>query len=325
LNIFEIVFILRIAGLTTRPTHELSGSKNMLKIYAEQGRYSVFKIADVIANAHKRGYSLSLIRLGDGEGRLLGYPDFITKSELDKSLSIWFGRTNFDSISLIKLSSLLRNSVRKADIIGVPRAKQQVMSEYKSVIFSIRMFNLIDDNHILTDAAIHRYMQVSLLYRKILFGIDFCGLITCRDISDRIKNIFKIKNITEYLIPSEYMYLGNIDNDHFPERFESLKKQIKVPYPGAIFLVGAGALGKIYCHWIKEAGGIAIDIGSIFDIWAGIKSRPRFCYGLDDYESIPMISIKESMSRYNSFCDEFNLDCIRMVEKDFYEAENVSF
>ena len=39
-------------------------------------------------------------------------------------------------------------------------------------------------------------------------------------------------------------------------------------------LVGAGVFGKIYCHAAKSAGAVSLDIGSAFDILAGIQSRP---------------------------------------------------
>jgi hypothetical protein len=43
---------------------------------------------------------------------------------------------------------------------------------------------------------------------------------------------------------------------------------------GKVFLVGAGGLGKIYCMLIKEHGGLAYDIGALFDGWAGLYTRP---------------------------------------------------
>ena len=39
-------------------------------------------------------------------------------------------------------------------------------------------------------------------------------------------------------------------------------------------LVGAGALGKAYCEAVRQQGGVAVDIGSGFDGWAGVMSRP---------------------------------------------------
>jgi hypothetical protein len=56
---------------------------------------------------------------------------------------------------------------------------------------------------------------------------------------------------------------------HYPNRFLELLDEINVPFEGAVFLVGAGYLGKPYCQRIKNLGGIALDIGSIYDSWIG--------------------------------------------------------
>ena len=49
--------------------------------------------------------------------------------------------------------------------------------------------------------------------------------------------------------------------------------ELEVPYRGAVFLVAGGLLGKIYCHRIRELGGIALDIGALADAWVGINTR----------------------------------------------------
>ena len=42
---------------------------------------------------------------------------------------------------------------------------------------------------------------------------------------------------------------------------------------GKICLVGAGIVGKKYVALFKERGGIALDIGAVFDMWAGKLTR----------------------------------------------------
>ncbi len=43
---------------------------------------------------------------------------------------------------------------------------------------------------------------------------------------------------------------------------------------GCFCLVGAGFWAEIYCTWIKQRGGVAIDIGSGFDLLDGTAPRP---------------------------------------------------
>jgi hypothetical protein len=48
--------------------------------------------------------------------------------------------------------------------------------------------------------------------------------------------------------------------------------------PGILHLVGAGPWAEIYCDWIKGEGGVAVDIGSGFDLLAGLETRPIHRY-----------------------------------------------
>jgi GT-D fold-like domain len=52
---------------------------------------------------------------------------------------------------------------------------------------------------------------------------------------------------------------------HFPRILESLHD-----LSGVLVLVGGGIFGKIYCDVAKQAGGVAVDLGSAFDV----PSRP---------------------------------------------------
>lgn len=44
--------------------------------------------------------------------------------------------------------------------------------------------------------------------------------------------------------------------------------------PGDVYLVGAGIWGKLFCDRIRASGGVALDIGSVWDAWSGKLSRP---------------------------------------------------
>ena len=35
----------------------------------------------------------------------------------------------------------------------------------------------------------------------------------------------------------------------------------------------AGVIGKIYTNWMRDRGGVAIDIGAAVDLWAGRATR----------------------------------------------------
>jgi hypothetical protein len=43
---------------------------------------------------------------------------------------------------------------------------------------------------------------------------------------------------------------------------------------GCLCLVGAGPWAEIYCGWLKQRGGVGVDLGSGFDLLAGKITRP---------------------------------------------------
>jgi len=286
-------------------------------------RSHVLDVLSFLIQKKKAGEPASLIRLGDGEGRLLGYPEIVEKTSdnancLDHSLQIWFGHDDFKVNDLKDLSSQLRDAVKNADIVGLPRLKQyQAHLVYRYVSQAITRFNLLNDTPVITDAAIHRYFQFGLFYRLLLDNLDFIGLITGRpQLAAIVKGTFNIEEVKQYLIPAEAIHPGGLEGNHYPDRFLSLKAELQVPYQGAIFLVGAGALGKIYCDWIKQQGGIAIDIGSICDSWSGVGRLVHDYHKIRHYEILPNLSLSKAAERFNTACDYFDLDARRLTESD---------
>ena len=76
-----------------------------------------------------------------------------------------------------------------------------------------------------------------------------------------------------------------------------------VGFPGMLYLVGGGLYGKLYCQLIRSQGGVALDLGSLFDAWLGIPSRPNvyrsMFYGDSTTNSVPsgLILTEENMER----------------------------
>ena len=289
-------------------------------------RANVLDVLSIILQKIKDNEALSLIRLGDGEGRLLGYPELMGKAQmdhsdadnkyLDYSLNIWFGRTDYDESMLRDVSLQLRQAVSNADIIGLPRQKQFFKhGAYRLVFDALEQFNINRPHHVYTDAAIHRYLQFGLFYSLILNNLDFVGLITGRKgLASVVKQTFNIKHVEAHIIPEEALYANNSVAEHFPDRFESLKTEIHPPFNGAVYLVGAGALGKIYCDWIKKTGGIAIDIGSICDSWAKEGRKMHEYHNIEHFCDLSLMSFREKAGRFNQLADHFKMDTARIEE-----------
>jgi hypothetical protein len=250
----------------------------------------------------------SLIRLGDGEFSWLGYGGPAPLQQTALALNVWFGRDDFDPVLLAATADRLRLAVRRATVIGLPRPSRQLSDPFCGYVNELfAQYELASAGQIFTDCGVHRFWQMMLAYRDLLTGLPFLGLVSGRDVSEHVRSTFSIDKIDVYQVPAERAMLGPFEGSgpHYPERFDQLCGELIVPFRGAVFLIGAGALGKIYADVISERGGIALDVGSVLDGWAGQASRGFLrqdptSFGLDCYRQTVGLGAEEALDRYRN-------------------------
>jgi hypothetical protein len=220
------------------------------------------------------GTAFSLVRLGDGEGPVLCWPESTAMGELATVLKTWFGRDDLPAEDLQIIADGLRRAVRSADVLGLPTRYQLTRSPRYGMVFEgIERHHLRQPGQLLADAGMHWYLQWSGALAYLLRGRDWVGVVGCRDIGPQIADAFGLGSVRTYLVRGEHLFPGPVSKPHWPDGFNEVMHELKSVRPGMVFLVGAGVLGKIYCDEIKAKGGIALDIGSILDSWAMIPSR----------------------------------------------------
>ena len=239
---------------------------------------------------------LSLIRVGDGEARFLAYGDPALRGQLsathaqmlgDVPFRNWFGRpvSAADTIEIARLRAATITAMEQADILGVTAA-DRLAGDNLHVGYLGHMEALVagifhtEPQLCLTDAMVHVDLhRASPFYREVLAGLDFLGVVSPHPgLAQRLAEAHGIGQVVDYLLPGESRLPRERQNRggpaHFPDVYRSLYRNLAVPRPGAVFLVAGGLLGKIYCHVIRQRGGIAIDAGSIVDGWMGHNTRP---------------------------------------------------
>ncbi len=233
---------------------------------------NVEKVFDRIVESLTNKVPASFIRLGDGEARILDYDEKKYDLPLDNSLKMWFGRTNFDHGWKLRIKKLLIESCQNADVLGLPPDANKAKNIGFSCIedYYLEHHNLRGENAILANASFHRNLQEHDLYKKIFSRRN--GEI--KIITGRIITFYKPENTLK--VPTEAPGIDDenkFQGDH-PALFTHTRAKIfRWIYPGDLVLVGAGIFGKIYCNDIKKQGGVAIDVGSMMDAWAGVKTR----------------------------------------------------
>ena len=207
---------------------------------------------------------------------------------------------------VFSLRDHLRQAIEHADVLGIPR-HAQVRRDPRWAAVGVALAKL-DVEAVLTQTALHRLMSHALLFRPLLRDQPFVGLISCRDVRSEVRRLFGVRQTRWYGVRGEGDKPGVIDTPHWPDGFNEIRQTLEVPFPGALFIVGAGVFGKIYCHWIKQRGGIAIDIGSIFDSWAQVGRVGHPVRSLHVYDEYPTITREAAVKRYNELLQDFGLD-----------------
>jgi len=216
------------------------------------------------------------IRYGDGEGIVMGYPEYTGKEKAMGRWSKWLGENGVD---MSAFALLIRDTVKDADIVGLPcKRHMTVNQDWRNVRQFMERYGLINRDSVTCCMDWTVKMQTDGHYKALLRGRDSVYLITCRDVSEAVKRGYGVTEVRPFYLPVQHRpCVGNsvsVYSRHYPEAYHTAIEWIRENAgAGRLFLVGAGGLGKIYCSEIKRAGGIALDVGSLFDGWAGHVTR----------------------------------------------------
>ena len=220
---------------------------------------------------------LSIIRAGDGEKIILDSNKSLTnqRKALDAVPKRQMGyEPNVTTLEDIRAN--LINAYTNADIIGIPMHKN--LSELSSSWQNVK--SALDENAPLHPANycsidVHYDFLNAGYFNTALTGISRLNYISCRNLQERMQSKWSIEVVNGYHIAPEAKFTSGYDGDvHYPTQFNKAARWMDVVCrPGDLLLVGAGVIGKIYCNWWRDRGGVAFDIGSIFDEFAGMITR----------------------------------------------------
>ncbi|HTT84387.1 MAG TPA: hypothetical protein VMF67_12980 [Rhizomicrobium sp.] len=253
-------------------------------------------LAQRIRAVIEAGRPASCLRLGDGEGNILGAcnREFRDLHQLAarKAALMHLGRW-LPGSALEQLSRATFEAVANADVIGVPctgrikRLYHDLKNRTGGNKYDIRgacgTINALRNAHaalssappdrVITNCWFHR--DLLPFYQEILRGMPKLGLISCYpDLSDRLRAAFEAEDVMLFRIPNQVSNSGERPvPPHYPTVFENVMQSLGNIGKGQPVLVAAGILGKIYCNRVKQCGGIALDIGSVADVWMGRRAR----------------------------------------------------
>jgi len=212
----------------------------------------------------------AFVRYGDGESLILngnvGEIDFVLHRQLGRVL---------EKDQILEIKNNLLISYLRADCLGLPTHIHLKREDHWKDSIDILNKTVNTENKQQTSIDACYEMLYNNRFKDILQNRDTVNYISCRNLDKELKETFNIKNINSFLIAPEMKFTSGYEGDnHYPEQFIKIKEWIKtIPCKGNICLVGAGVVGKIYNIWFKDQGGVSLDIGGVFDLWGGRKTR----------------------------------------------------
>ena len=223
------------------------------------------------------GKPLSICRIGDGEARTLwGFRDvealeFIMKRLLGEVPSIY---------EIKQIQAQLVEAYATADYIGLHTSESHLIN--LDFHWNNCMPMLVEHlgakifQRELVDMNFCYEWLTNGYYDKLFKQIKVLTYVSCRDLDAAIRARYpNIVRLERFIIPPEMKFAKDYKGHKFyPGIFNRVRLWMKAaPLQGNLFLFGAGVAGKVFGAWAKEYGAISVDIGSVFDSWAGAKTR----------------------------------------------------
>ncbi len=233
---------------------------------------------------------LSAVRIGDGEANLLTYGMYPGTPTLDALavrtvLERQADRFVAETADMVILREMMMSAVAHADIVGVKglwrlgrptvestvdgfmRDPRGTSGDWRAVDYLLRLARM--------GWFRHKIVASAHLYLGVLEGLP--------DLLPRARRVLVVSSrdtVAEKLAARypgtavDFIPVGLEKSGERPDFLARVDAALPTVLAGCLCLVGAGPWSEIYCSWIKQRGGVGIDVGSGLDLMAGAQTRP---------------------------------------------------
>ena len=250
-----------------------------------------------ILDALSEGRPYGVVRLGDGEGRLLGYNDVFSETEvLSQVLYYQFGPLsmhmqrdtdrNWVPNAASELRGLLVKACESADEIGLPvfdyfrqleRGVHTIgMTAYaEALFFGLAKTPWTPKQDRIGTNVFQQLAQTGGFFSTVLQAAKRVVLVGPWDLCEEISSRTGQPDISHLEVPHHHTWADEQSFGQYPFLHRHVEQRIQAlgDMRGALVLIGAGIYGKHYVRLAKRQGAVALDVGSVFDAWRG-KGRP---------------------------------------------------
>jgi hypothetical protein len=237
--------------------------------------------------------ALSLVRIGNGEGNAISMVEEPSSDPIFQGFDLEFVSQNGLSIGLEEAAAFSKQvvaAIKSADIQGyrIHRIEESALVRqclakhalspalgitYARAFFYRQLCDEETRDTWFTNAWIHLDLieHLDALVESARRVVVITGR---RELEGKFKERLGSRLYRFVHIPVQGYIPQSLSDSHF-EQFEKVRSLIKRDvHSGTLVLVGAGLFGKVYCHDAKRSGAVAVDMGSAFDLLAGVATRP---------------------------------------------------
>ncbi|WP_223786928.1 hypothetical protein [Marinicella meishanensis] len=250
-------------------------------------------IGRLIQTALRQEQAYSVIRLGDGEMNLLAYSKYPEVPEVSFKTAVETVNKRQHSFKtsrtwLYLLEEMMHTAMLESDLIGVlglwrpgPLSMEQFIDSI-DMNFRGRWGQWIGLDYIkklaLKGVFQERVLAPAHLYFAVIEQLD--QLLACAAKTYLITDQSPVHDLLSKQHPDGHFALIQtpisprpLVNTE-PDFLYNVMSQLPPCMKGTLTLVGAGPWSEFYCGWIKRRGGVAVDIGTGFDLLLGHQVRP---------------------------------------------------
>ena len=246
-------------------------------------------VAGAIRDARAARAPLSVVRLGDGEGCGLfwGIEGFGAVGDFiwARQMSNQFGPRAWSADEMAALQAELWRAVEGADIVTAARRPQlhaRLVAEAPNAVRDIRGFiGATFVPHAFTAASLparrriypETWLHVALepMMPDLCAGAELVA-VSCRGAAFHagLARVLGARLAGEVHVPGADESGDLVGAPLYPDALHRVRAEVMAAAgPGVVILIAAGICAKALCVDAAARGAVALDVGSMMDVWAG--------------------------------------------------------
>jgi hypothetical protein len=291
----------RLLERVLRLEEDLTKRSSVLLLDTDVSREQCRAFVHLVNSKLAANEPFSFVRIGDGEAACLPYEPYLAwlaKGDAIERERIWWGEALTDR-QRKRMTRLVFNAIWGADCIGIPTVSRFLrelrLTEndsldhgltgrgLRSALYCTEHFSVFRGTAapvpIFTSCHLHQDMERWDLYPALLDGKRDVALVSCHPgLASLVERRFGVSVSANLVLPPDRVSAPAFasppaDTRRLPDILDEVVGKVKDLPRGHLVLIGAGYLGKWLVDVVRAQGGVALDVGSVFDYWLGLTTR----------------------------------------------------